>query len=471
MDTNSVVKYSGNPQTLHMLGLAVEQTADDVMITDKQGVIEYVNPAFERTTGYSQEEVLGKTPKILQSGKHGKEYYQRLWTTILAGQVFHAQTTNKKKNGQFYIADQTVSPLMNDLGEITHFVVIWKDITEKVRLEERLNIEHQKIEEIVGFDEKVSTIRKFDRLIDFVVLKTMKILSARKCSVMLVDQETQELCIKGAEGLDDHLLEDTRIPIEGSILENVARRGETLLVKDVQSDPRFARFKRAFFLGQSFMSVPIKLENVVFGVINVADKNPSFEGQSSFDELDLKIFSALSREVAVAIENVRLYKELNFLTITDPLTNLYNFRHFVRTLDYEIIRAKRFSKSLTLMMIDIDHFKDYNDRFGREEGNKLLKIVAKILQENVREIDIICRYGGDEFAIILPETAREEALRIAEGIRLAIQESVQFLAPTTVSIGLGLYTSHLNRHDLTSVADRALYEAKHEGRNKVSIYG
>ena len=93
----------------------IEQVADHVMVTDKNGFIEYVNPAFEKTTGYSKEEVLGKNPRILQSGKQSLEYYQELWRTILAGKVFYARTVNKKKNGELYVADQTVSPILTSL--------------------------------------------------------------------------------------------------------------------------------------------------------------------------------------------------------------------------------------------------------------------------------------------------------------------------------------------------------------------
>jgi len=124
------------------------------MITGKEGFIQFVNSAFEKTTGYRKEEVLGKTPKILRSGKQPREYYEKLWDTILTGNIFCAHTINKKKSGEFYVADQTISPVINKAGDITHFVAIWKDITEQDRLEEQLIEERHKLEEIVGFDEK-----------------------------------------------------------------------------------------------------------------------------------------------------------------------------------------------------------------------------------------------------------------------------------------------------------------------------
>jgi len=450
-----------------ILTKAVEQTADHIMITDRWGTILYVNPAFEKTTGYEAREILGRTPKILKSGRHGKDYYEELWSTILAGKIFHAQTTNKNKKGELYVADQTVSPIKNPNGEVTHFVSVWKDITERVRLEEQLKDEKHKLEEIVGFDEKVSSMRKLDRLFDFVVDKTTEILNAGKCSVMLIDHRQGELCIKGAKGFEENIFEHT-VKIGESISGLVAQEGKPLLVKDIQQEPRFRHRARSSYAGPSFMSVPIKRDEETIGVINVAEKGKTKD--ESFDEIDLKILCSISREVLVAIENLKMYKELLFLTITDSLTGLHNFRHFSKTLDYELKRTKRLSRPLGLMMIDMDHFKSYNDDYGHLEGNRLLKGIGEILQKNVREIDILCRYGGDEFAVILPDTGKEEAQAVAERSRIAVLEA-NFRRPVTISIGIGVYVQNMGRYELTSRADGALYEAKKTGRNRVCLYG
>ena len=119
-----------------LLSKVIQQIGDNVMITDREGVILYINPAFVKTTGYAKEEVIGRTPSILQSGQHGKEYYERLWTTILSGHIFKDQITNKNKKGELFVADQTISPIIDEAGEITHFVSVWKDTTERVKAEE-----------------------------------------------------------------------------------------------------------------------------------------------------------------------------------------------------------------------------------------------------------------------------------------------------------------------------------------------
>lgn len=115
---------------LTILEKAVEQTADNIMITDKAGVIQYVNPAFETTTGYSFSDVVGFTPKVLFSGHHPHEFYRNLWSMILSGHVFSARITNKKKNGEYYVSDVTISPIVNEFRQVTHFVSTYKDVMD-----------------------------------------------------------------------------------------------------------------------------------------------------------------------------------------------------------------------------------------------------------------------------------------------------------------------------------------------------
>lgn len=117
---------------------AAEETADAIVVTDRNGHIEYVNRAFERTTGYRQEEILGKTPRLLKSGQHGQEFYQGMWATILSGNVFRATIINRKKNGELYHAEQTITPVKDTAGNISHFVSIIRDITERIRTQDQL---------------------------------------------------------------------------------------------------------------------------------------------------------------------------------------------------------------------------------------------------------------------------------------------------------------------------------------------
>jgi sigma-B regulation protein RsbU (phosphoserine phosphatase) len=132
-----VTDYKKSAAIVERLSSAVEQTADSVVITNIQGIIRYVNPAFEKTTGYSREEVVGQTPRVLKSGEHAPEFYKELWETVLGGGVFSATITNRRKNGDLYWAEQTITPMREQSGRITHFVSVWKDVTEQRKLQEQ----------------------------------------------------------------------------------------------------------------------------------------------------------------------------------------------------------------------------------------------------------------------------------------------------------------------------------------------
>lgn len=172
-----------------------------------------------------------------------------------------------------------------------------------------------------------------------------------------------------------------------------------------------------------------------------------------------------------------LYEEVKRLSITDELTALYNRRYFFIRFKEELTRAKRYSHELHLFMIDVDDFKDYNDKHGHQHGDRILKSFGKYLKESGRSSDIIARYGGEEFAIILPETSESMAFKMADRLRSGLAESNVFRNNNpsskriTVSIGIAGYPSDaLDVDGLIKIADQALYIAKGEGKNRVYKY-
>ena len=165
-------------------------------------------------------------------------------------------------------------------------------------------------------------------------------------------------------------------------------------------------------------------------------------------------------------EKERLEDEVRRLSVTDDLTGLYNHRHFFKTLEAELVRLKRQRTSLSLMMVDLDHFKSYNDRYGHLEGDKVLKNVGEIVKHSIRHnVDSGYRYGGDEFAVLLIGASMDRAMTIAERIRSSI-ENTEF-QNITVSIGLSEYRDHLDLEGFVKSADDAMYTAKHSGGNRV----
>jgi len=191
-------------------------------------------------------------------------------------------------------------------------------------------------------------------------------------------------------------------------------------------------------------------------------------------ETDLEVMSIFANQVAVAIENARLFAEVQNLAITDPLTGLYNRRGLIELGRIEFARTRRFGRPFASMMLDIDHFKRVNDTYGHPIGDQVLQALAKHCQSSVREIDLVGRYGGEEFIFLLPETNLEVTKEIAERLRRTI---ANLSIPTdkgelsvTVSLGVAMYDENtLDLETMIARADQAMYVAKHKGRNRIAI--
>ncbi|MBN1869321.1 MAG: diguanylate cyclase [Candidatus Omnitrophica bacterium] len=353
--------------------------------------------------------------------------------------------------------------------EVYHDITEQKKNEEKIRiLAENLKTEKQKLEKVLSIDLRMRSIRKLNDLVDFVVEKSTEILEADRCSLMLLDAGSNELAIRGAKGLDDEIITGSRVKLGSSISGMVAEESCPILVKDIESNVRFARQNRPSYRTKSFISAPIKAHNKVIGVVNIADKKSPPGGP--FSETDLSILCTIVHLASVAIENADFIRQLTHLSMTDSMTGMHNHRFFVRTLDQEVSRSKRYTTSLCLLMMDIDNFKSYNDTFGHLEGDQLLKTVGRILKASLRVTDVACRYAGDEFVIILPETDVSEAMIVAERIKKAVETSLSN-QKTTMSIGLAKYAvPHMSKYDFILKADTALYEAKKRGKNRIHCF-
>lgn len=209
--------------------------------------------------------------------------------------------------------------------------------------------------------------------------------------------------------------------------------------------------------------------------------------ETSFDEFYIFFFGFLLQIVLMILvtlfmgtrlsEVLREKERLKKLMLVDHLTGLRNYGYFIDRLREEREKADREDSELCLLMIDIDRFKDFNDRFGHQQGNVVLERIAQTIQNNIRAADIVCRYGGEEFAVILPRTRPEVAFDIANRIRKAVEKMVFYgdrahpKVKKTVSIGIACYPMQaLDEFELIDMADRALYYAKEKGRNTVALY-
>lgn len=222
--------------------------------------------------------------------------------------------------------------------------------------------------------------------------------------------------------------------------------------------------------GGMMISAPLTAKNSLFGIL-VALNDRS---KRQFDDHDIHLLTIMANQAAIALENYMLYKKLEVESITDGLTGVFNYRFLVRSLKLEMKRAERFTNRFSFMMLDVDNLKEYNDRNGHLSGSRALYHIARIITSNCREIDLVAKYGGDEFALVLPQTNLAGAVRLGERILRAVREFT-FDGATpgllTCSIGISVFPDDAGGiEQLIDRADTALYKAKSLGKNSIKTY-
>ena len=218
------------------------------------------------------------------------------------------------------------------------------------------------------------------------------------------------------------------------------------------------------------ISAPLMAKSSLLGVI-IAIQD---QDREQFTEDDIHLLTMMANQAAIAFENYLLYRKLEMESITDGLTGVFNYRFLIRSLRVEIKRAKRFNSTFSFLMLDVDNLKEYNDRNGHLSGSRALTNIASVIKENSREIDIVAKYGGDEFGILLPGTSGEGAVLYGQRVLKGVKD-YKFDGVTpgllTCSIGISVYPDDaINIEKIIDRADTALYKAKSDGKNSIRTY-
>jgi len=315
-------------------------------------------------------------------------------------------------------------------------------------------------------------ISDLKNLLRFILGQAIETTEAQKGSLMLFDQNTGRLAVRVVKGLPDLKTEEainagTVVCRSFAVGEGIAGRvfqtKQPIIANVTDDDERYVKHDESNV--QSILCIPLIASDEAIGVVNITNKI----GGRGFISEDLELLTALGNQAAVAISNAQLYE----LAITDELTKLYIRRYFNARLDGEIRRCQRYGHTMSLVLGDLDHFKDVNDTYGHQMGDLVLQTVAHVLRTNARELDVPARFGGEEFAVILPETDSSGAMVMAERVRKAVEATKVDDLPQTVTISFGIasFPEHgKSTRELIKAADTALYQAKKQGRNRVCSF-
>ncbi len=410
-------------QKLSRLSIAIEQSPSSFVITDLDANIEYVNPAFTRITGYGFEEVQGKNPRILKSNLIPQETYQKMWSTLLAGKTWRGELANRKKNGEIHWEYTTIAPIFDAQGKITNYVADKEDITSRKQTEQLLRESEKEYRDLFEMEsDAIFIIRNADNAI----------LEANSAATALYGFSHDELIHKKNTNLSaepEKTIKATKSPAPSDQTVSIPLRWHRKKNGDVFPVEITARFI-------------------------------SWKGQD--------VHIAAMRDVT---ERYNIEKKLEQLAITDSLTGLFNRRHFFLESEKIYIRSRYQSCDLTVLMIDIDHFKAVNDTFGHFAGDIVLQEVIRRLQENLRPTDLFARYGGEEFVLMLPRTPWSEIPSIATRLVESVSEQPVSVSGVGISVTISVGTAHFTEsvatlYELVSHADQAMYLAKEAGRNR-----
>ncbi len=383
---------------------------------------------------------------------------------------------NKKLEAILRVADRVLKE--SDKQIFTAFCKQTSLSIENYRLHHDLYKKFNRFAAISELTKAMAPIQNYDMLLRTILDKSAELLKAEQGSLMLLDRETDVLLLEAKKGIVEGVTEKLRINRGEGIAGKVAELGEPILVENLEQDPRIKQKNRQHYKTRSFVSVPIKIEDRIIGVLNLSDKASG----EVFNEEDLSLIQSFATHAAIVLERNEFYnktEELKKLTITDPLTGLLNRRYLYERLKDEVARSERHGYPLSILMLDLDGFKYCNDTFGHLFGDKTLKVIAETILNTVRSMDIVARYGGDEFMVILPETDESLAIDIAERLRnnvakkIVLPQDAAGTRPRTLSASIGIvcYPEHGETVEiLLENVDKALYRAKNQGKNRIEVF-
>ena len=350
--------------------------------------------------------------------------------------------------------------------------LVWELIAAQQRMMNEVRERMIEMKDLYQLGIKLSSSTDLKEVYGYVIRYATRLTGTPAGSIALLDEGAGEMYLAHAEGFSEHFYKFSRWKLRpGGLTSYILNQQEPVIIPDISKFDEGVNSALEREGVRSIIATPLTARRKIIGILYVDDFI-----ERHFSDGEASILGLLSGYAALSIEKMKLLDDTRKMAVTDGLTGLRNQQEFLVQLDAETIRAERYGRKLSVIGLDIDYFKRYNDEHGHLAGNDLLKVLARAISENSRKADVCARIGGEEFAVIMPEAALPEAVKLAERLRRTVEgmhkrfhESMK--SPITISVGVAIYPDHgAAPKELYKSADDALYKAKAAGRNRVVVY-
>lgn len=449
-----------------------------------EGKFVFVNSHFSKSTGYSGDELLNSERCIDFVHEQDRDEVRANAVEMLKGKrskPYEYRVTTRDGKAKWILESVASIEYNGKRATLGNFM----DIQRYKKMEDELKVTNQnlaaRVQELERKYEHIEIMNEMSEVVQScftveeacrtVVFYAQKLFPAESGAICLIDDTTKQVGLVSSWGKAGLTKEMFAVDECWGL-----RRGLTHIVKHSEEGLRCAHLDDPRL--HDYICIPLISQTTTLGIFFLSAYSDSVNYLS---DKALKNKAKLARTVAeyasLALRNIKLQENLRQKSIRDPLTGLYNRGYLKETLEREVLQASRRNDSLGVIILDVDHFKHYNDTFGHDAGDAVLTAVSKLLQKNVRGGDIACRYGGEEFLILMPGISADDAMERAEKVRLEagrlhVTHAGRTLDAVTVSLGISVHPDTCQTADeLIATADEALYRAKQEGRNRTVLHG
>jgi diguanylate cyclase (GGDEF)-like protein/PAS domain S-box-containing protein len=455
----------------------VEQAAVGVAeIEMSTGRFFTVNRRLCEMVGRTEGELLAAT---FQAITHPEDLHlhEEKMALLLAGKIgsYELEKRYLRKDGEIVWVNITVSPLWKPGEKPERNMIVVENITDRKRMQEENERRSRQLAVLHETSVELTAELNLSTLLQSIAQHALNLIGGKACNCFIYRPELDMIERVAVAGEELVLGGKMRHRGEGFVGQ-VWATGTPLLINDYSTWPGRRR-EYDHFPSRALVAVPVRWGEEFLGVLNILAYTPH-----RYTPADMDMLGLFATQAAIAIRNARLYNKIEQIAVTDELTGLFNRRGFFQLGRREFDRALRFNRPLAALMFDIDHFKAVNDTYGHPAGDQVLRALADCTRQNTRGIDIVGRYGGEEFALLLPEIDHLKAIQTAERLCRSFADYPAPICPAngappipdihvTVSIGMACLSPDItDLAALVDCSDKALYMAKQSGRNRVAVW-